>query len=133
MTDKELKKLSRAELLQMLLDLVEENESLRQELTQARGQLADRIILIENSGSIAEAALKLNGVFELAQQAADSYLENIRQLTEEPEAMAQKLLREAQEKADGILADAEQRAAKSRAAADEYWLLMRSKVRNMLE
>ena len=33
--------------------------------------------MIENSGSIAEAALKLSGIFEAAQAAADQYLENI--------------------------------------------------------
>ena len=32
----------------------------------------------QEAGSIAEASLKLNKVFEAAQQAADQYLENIR-------------------------------------------------------
>lgn len=32
----------------------------------------------QEAGSIAEAALRLNKVFEAAQQAADQYLENIR-------------------------------------------------------
>jgi cell division septum initiation protein DivIVA len=75
-----LKHLSRLELLEMLLDEEKRIASLEKELAQAKAELAKRTILIENSGSIAEAALKLNGIFEAAQAAADQYLENIRQL-----------------------------------------------------
>lgn len=41
-----------------------------------------RTIELEEAGSIAEAALKLNGIFEVAQQAADQYLMNIRRMSE---------------------------------------------------
>lgn len=78
MTDKELRKLSRAELLEMLIEQIEENESLRSQLNEANEKLNDRKIIIESSGSIAEAALRLNGVFEAAEKAAEQYLENVR-------------------------------------------------------
>ena len=84
MTDRELRKLSRAELLEMLLIQSKEVDRLSKELDEANRKLDDRKILLENSGSIAEAALKLNGVFEAAQMAADQYLENIRQFAEYP-------------------------------------------------
>lgn len=84
MTDKELRKLSRAELLEMLLIQSKEVERLRSELDETNRKLNDKKILLENSGSIAEAALKLNKVFEVAQTAADQYLENIKQLNEYP-------------------------------------------------
>lgn len=77
MTDKELKRLTRAELLELLLEQSKEVEALRQELADVRARLRDKNIVIENAGSIAEAALKLNGVFEAAQAAADQYLENV--------------------------------------------------------
>lgn len=77
MTNKELKKLSRAELLEMLIAQSKEMEVLKKQLKEANEMLEDRRIKIENSGSIAEAALKLNGVFEAAQKAATQYLENI--------------------------------------------------------
>lgn len=85
MTNKELKKLSRRELLEMLLDQSKEVERLRRELKEAKRQLNDRRILIENAGSIAEAALKLNKVFEAAQDAANQYLENIMGMQEDLE------------------------------------------------
>lgn len=82
MIDKDLKKLSRADLLELLLEQRRENEKLRAQLKRAKALLTDREIEIENAGSIAEAALKLNGVFEAAQKAADQYLENVRRLAE---------------------------------------------------
>lgn len=78
MTERELKKLSRRDLLEMLLALSKENEELRQKLVQAEEQLNSRNIMIENSGSLAEAALRLNGVFEAAQAACEQYVENMR-------------------------------------------------------
>lgn len=72
-----LKKLSRQDLLEMLIESEKHVEQLEKELEEAKDQLSDRRIMIENSGSIAEAALKLSGIFEAAQAAADQYLENI--------------------------------------------------------
>ena len=83
MTDKELRRLSRSELLEMLIIETKENARLRSELEQARAELADRRILLENCGSMAEAALRLNGVFEAVDKAALQYLENIQCLAEE--------------------------------------------------
>lgn len=79
MTDKELRRLSRTDLLEMLLEQSKEVERLQQELAEARQQLEERRIMTEEAGSIAEAALRINRVFEAAQAAADQYLENIRQ------------------------------------------------------
>ncbi len=83
MTSQELKKLSRADLLKLLLEERQENERLRAQLKKAYEALRDRKIRMENVGSIAEAALKLNDVFEAAQAAADQYLENVRRMAEE--------------------------------------------------
>lgn len=84
MTEKELKKLNRQELLEMLIYQIKKNERLQKRLDNAEQQLRDRNIAIEESGSLAEAALKLNNVFEAAQSAADQYLENIKLKYEQP-------------------------------------------------
>ena len=88
MTEKELRCLSRAELLEMLLAQTEENRQLKRELKEARDALSNRQIAIEESGTMAEAALKLNGVFEAADRAVQQYLENMeramRERREEP-------------------------------------------------
>ena len=86
MTEKELKRLSRAELLEMLLAQAEENKKLKEQLQAAQDALSDRKIAIQNCGSLAEAALRLNGVFEAADQAVQQYLENVQRLAREGRA-----------------------------------------------
>lgn len=78
MTDAELKKLKRHELLQMLLEQSKTVEALKAELEEKNKLLEERSIKLAESGSIAEAALKLNDIFEAAQAAADQYLYNIK-------------------------------------------------------
>ena len=80
MTDKELRRLSRRELLQMLLEQTSEVERLQAELDKTRAELNDRAIMLESCGNIAEASLKINRVFEAAQQAAEQYLANVRRI-----------------------------------------------------
>ena len=58
MTDKELRRLSRSELLEMLIAQTEENSQLKIRLEQAEAQLRDRRIEIDKAGSLAEAALQ---------------------------------------------------------------------------
>lgn len=79
MTAKELKRLRRSDLLEMLLELSKENQGLRKQLAEAEKKLEDRTILIEQSGSLAEAALRLNRIFEDAQAACQQYEQNVRQ------------------------------------------------------
>lgn len=83
MLKRELKKLSRADLIEMMLDLSKENERLRESLAKAQKKLEDQTIAVDKAGSLAEAALSLNGVFEAAQAAANQYLQNIRQWEEQ--------------------------------------------------
>lgn len=93
MTDRELKRLSRAELLEMLIAISKENDSLREQLAETQQKLDDRNIAIEECGTMAEAVLRLNGVFEAAQNACQQYLENLQfrcgaESTEEAESEA---------------------------------------------
>ena len=90
MTDKELKKLRRVELLELLVEQTAEMEELRGQLRQAQQELKNREILLEQAGSIAEAALALNQVFEAADRAARDYVNSVkaacdRQAREHPE------------------------------------------------
>ena len=78
MTDREVHKLKRVELLELLLELSKENDKLKDENEKLKEKLNDKTLYIVNCGSIAEAAMQLCGVFEAAQNAADCYLENIK-------------------------------------------------------
>lgn len=76
MAGKDLRKLSKTDLLELLIEQGRENLALKERLEKAEAELAERRLHMEQSGSIAEAALKLSGVFEAAQKAIDLYREN---------------------------------------------------------
>lgn len=82
MTEKDLKKLNRKQLLELLLEQTRRADMLEKQLKSTEARLNDRVILESEAGSIAEAALKLNGVFEAAQAAADQYLESIKHIAD---------------------------------------------------
>ena len=71
MTDREFRRLTREDLLDIIYELQQKTQRLEQENETIRKQLSDRTVKLENAGSIAEAALALNGVFEAAQAAAE--------------------------------------------------------------
>lgn len=62
----------------MLITQTRKVEQLEKQLAEANEKLQDKMIQIEDSGSLAEAVMRLNGVFEAAQNAAQQYLDNIK-------------------------------------------------------
>ena len=121
MTDKELRKLSRSDLLELLISQTEENQALKTRVAQLEDQLNDRRIAVAEAGSIAEASLKLNGVFAAAEEAARQYLENIQRIQQEQEASSQSLREKAGQEAEAIRQEAEAYSQKLRGEADAYW------------
>ncbi len=110
MTDKELRRLSRADLLELLLVQRKENEQLRCILDQTQAQLADRTIRLDNIGSIAEASLQLSGIFEAAQDSCKYYIDNIKLMNEQQTTVCQQMENETKEKCDRMVAEAERKA-----------------------
>lgn len=127
MTDRELQKLGRRELLQLLLDQAKETDRLGKLLRETEEQLGQleegyerlrerldqkdaRIRELQDTlqaerekretdlsevGSIAEAALRLNGVFDAAQQAADQYLQSVKDFYAIPEGVGGRMRQQA--------------------------------------
>ena len=108
MTNKELRKLSRAELIDILFELQTQNENLTAENRELAAQLESRQLQITEAGSIAEAALRLNGVFEAAQAAADQYV----RCTKDSLAIAERTLAAAKRQADTLVQEATAQAQK---------------------
>ena len=123
MTDKQLRKLSRTELLELLLEQTQEVERLQNLCDRAIKQLENRRLVLDETGSIAMASLQLNGVFESAQKAADQYLYNVQQMTEEKQRRLEQMEARTREKCDQMLEDARQEAARIREEAISSILL----------
>ena len=125
MTEKEMKKLSRTDLLRMLIDQGEEMKVLKEELEKAKAEISEREIKMTEAGSIAEAALKINGVFEAAQAASQQYLENVKHLSERQDALARIKERETREKCERQILETKEKCdamvAKAEKESKVYW------------
>lgn len=144
MRDKELRHLSRSEMLEMLIAQSREMASLKEQLNRAEEQLRDRQILIENAGSIAEASLQLNGVFEAAQNAAAQYLENMQrqadicaEMEKKSGERAQKLLSDVKIKCSDMEAQTQKKCESmvknAQLQAKKYWDDVSEKVSQLVE
>ena len=103
MTEKELKKLNRYQLLEMLIMQTERADALQQQLDALQTLANAKDIQMSNLGSIADASLQVSGVFEAAQAAADLYLDAARK-------QAAAIVQEARQQSDEIIARAEAKA-----------------------
>lgn len=108
MTDKELRKLGRMELIDIIYQLEKKQDELQKENKNLQSKLDSVRITIDEAGSIAEAAVGINGVFEAAQRAADQYLKEIHLANSETEERCNLMLSEAEQKAASLINHAEQ-------------------------
>ena len=137
MTEKDLRRLNRAELLEMLIAQGKEMEELRAQMSEMQKKLDDRQICLNQAGSIAEASLQLNGVFEAAQAAADQYLAQVHAANEQSQQLADRIVADAQRKATAIVQQAQQEADRICAMTDEgtqqKWAELQEKTDTMLQ
>lgn len=101
LTEKELKKLNRYQLLELLIAQTERTNQLQKRLEEAEQALKDKELKIASLGSIAEAAMQLTGIFQSAQEAADLYVNAAKKFAKDVETAAY-------EEAANILAKAQQ-------------------------
>ncbi|MBR3045151.1 MAG: hypothetical protein IKI45_11795 [Oscillospiraceae bacterium] len=78
MTDKEFKKLHRADLIEIIYEYQRREKAMQEEIASLRAQLEERSLKLKDAGSIAEAVIRLNALFETAQKTADDYVEQVR-------------------------------------------------------
>ena len=108
MTDKELRRLSRSELLEMLIAQTEENSQLKIRLKQAEAQLRDRRIEI------------------------DKYLENIQRISSQQDAISRVIKEQSAKEAAQIRQEAEAYSQKVHADADAYWKQVAARASKLL-
>ena len=126
MTDKEFKRLGRAQLLDIIYQLQLQVDELTEKNKRLELALEDRRLRIDNAGSLAAAALEINDFFSNAQVAAEQYLNEIKALRETTEVEQQQLhsqaeaeFSEAQEKANRLVSEAQTEASRLLLEAQE--------------
>lgn len=103
MTEKDLKKLNRYQLLELLIAQTERADQLQKRLDEAEQALKEKEVKLSSLGSIAEAAIHLTGIFQSAQEAADLYVNSAKKFAKDVESAAY-------EEAASILSKAQQQA-----------------------
>lgn len=111
MTDKEFKRLSRAQLIDIIYQLQVQIDELNGKKQELERELADKRLRLRNAGNIADAALEMNNCFRDAQNAAEQYLNEIKAIREETETVRQRMLAEAKAEAVACIAEAKAEAA----------------------
>jgi cell division septum initiation protein DivIVA len=106
MTDKEFKRLSRAQLIDIIYQFQLQVDKLTEQNQELERDLADKRLRLRNAGNIADAALEINDCFRSAQNAAEQYLNEIQAIREETEAERQRILAQARSEAEAIIAEA---------------------------
>ena len=120
--------LSRKELLRLVGELEsriaalqEENQGLNRRADWLERQRESHLMELSEAGNMAEASLKVTGVLEAAQKAADIYLENLRELCREKAEESERLLEKARQRSAGMLEAAESQCRAREQQADAYW------------
>jgi len=125
MTEKELRKLKRVDLLEILVEQGKKIETLQEEIEGLQKKLNDRTICIDKAGNIAEASLQLNGIFEAAHTASAQYLENIQQLSEKQEKICAQMQQDCREKCEAMERETAEKCevmlAQAEKAVEERW------------
>lgn len=107
MISKELKKLRRRELVDIIYQMKKNEDQLREQIATLEAALQDKRIKLSVAGSIAEAAMDVTNVFATAQRTADLYLHEISCMKADAERECAKIIEEAHKKAELILANEE--------------------------
>ena len=107
MTDKEFKRLSRSQLIDIIYQLQIKQNELTADNEKLSKALADKRLRVSKAGNIAGAALEIHNVMQSAQDAAAHYLEEVKiRINSE----CQRILKEAKEKAADIIEKAQEEA-----------------------
>ena len=111
MNSKELKRLSRRELVEIIYQLKKNEQEMQEEIEALKNELQDKHIRIATSGSIADAAVSISNLFSTAQTTADLYLQEITYMKEKTEKECAQKVEDTEKKVKEILLDGEQKLA----------------------
>ena len=108
MISKELKRLSRRELVDIIYQLKKNEQKLQEDMAALEESIQEKRIRISVAGSIAEAAMDITNIFSTAQRTADLYLREISYMKTSAEEECSNMLAKAKETAAQMLADSKQ-------------------------
>ena len=111
MNSKELKKMSRRELMDIIYQMKKNEQQMQDEIASLQEALKDKRLRLSEAGSVAEAAAAITNVFSAAQMTADLYLQEISCMKEETERECAARIEEANRAVEKIMSDGKKQFA----------------------
>jgi cell division septum initiation protein DivIVA len=118
---KELKKLSRRELVDIIYQLKKNEQQMQEKIAALEEALQEKRIRVSVAGSIAEAAADITNLFSTAQLTADLYLREIASMKADTERECAKIIEDARVRVEQIISGAENQA-NDLFCPDQSWL-----------
>ena len=118
MTGKQLRRLGKDDLLKIIIQLKKDQAEMQTKLDAAEQKLNERNLQISEAGSLAEAAIRINEVFETAQKAADDYLRMVRLSNGDVDEQRAEIFRETEERCAARLRETEAQCAAKRSETE---------------
>ena len=116
MNGKELKRLSRRELIEIIYQLKKNEQEMQEKMDAMQQEIDDKRLRMSKAGSIADAATSITELFATAQTSADIYLQEIVAMKEETKKECEQMIAEAKVKVDTILNQGQRQFADLRAS-----------------
>ena len=124
-------------LSQQVESLTAENEALKAKVAELENRAVTVDTEVTEPGSIAEMAIRVNGVMEAAQNAADDYLDRIRKMHDTMRQEFDSYELKAKVKADAIIKNANEEAEaivlKARLEANDIWSTLQGRFNNYVD
>lgn len=105
MVNKEIKRLSRRELVDVIYQLKRNEQQMQEKIAELEAALEEKRIRLSTAGSLADAAVDITNVFSTAQTAADLYLHEINCMKQDTEQACAQKVEETQKRVEEILAE----------------------------
>ena len=111
MINKELRKLNRRELIEIIYQMKKNEQKMQEEIDALQAELQDKRLRLSDAGSIAEAAVSVTNIFSAAQAAADLYLQEIAYMKEDTKRECAKILEQTRNASSNVSLDDDQQPA----------------------
>ena len=134
MVSKELKRLSRRELVDIIYQLKKNEQELQDQIASLQESLQERRIRMSVAGSIAEAATDITNIFAAAQRTADLYLQEISCMKQDAQLECSKMVEDAKDQVVQILSDGEKQYAALNARYEidyKKWQQLQTEIRSL--
>lgn len=119
MTDKELKKMSRADFLELLIAQGKEIEQLKAQLADREEKLKNSEMTLNNMTPITQSAFEINEVFDDVEFKSSHQLENLAHIKEEQEKAAIEMERIVREKCIKMIEETQAKCKKMERATKD--------------